>query len=83
MTDGHINKIVGELPKHTAITCLNFSSNGIQKFAKTGLLHAANLSYIDLSRNNLTDVPKLRKDGNISLDILGKYFYITPSENIF
>lgn len=79
MTDGHINKIVGELPKHTTISCLNFSSNGIQKFIKTGLLNAVNLSYIDLSRNNLTDVPKLKKDGNISLDILGKYYEIIMS----
>lgn len=74
ITDGHIKSVVGEFSRHTYVSCLNLSSNGISNFENRSLVNLYNLSFLDLSRNNLTDVPRFKKDGNITLDISGQYF---------
>ncbi|KAF5279963.1 hypothetical protein FQA39_LY18184 [Lamprigera yunnana] len=71
ITDGKINRIVGEFGKHTTISCLNFSSNSINKFEDRSLVNLYNLSILDLSHNNLTDVPRFKKEGIVTLDVSG------------
>lgn len=69
ITDGIINRVVGEFGKHTTISCLNLSSNSIDKFDDRSLVNLYNLSVLDLSHNNLMDVPRLKKEGVVTLDI--------------
>nr|CAH7747276.1 unnamed protein product [Callosobruchus chinensis] len=69
ITDGQIKQVVGEFAKHTIVSCLNLSSNGIQKFEPRSLVNLFNLSYLDLSDNNLTDVPRFKMEGAVTLDI--------------
>ncbi|KAK4872493.1 hypothetical protein RN001_014522 [Aquatica leii] len=69
ITDGSINRIVGEFGKHTTISCLNFSSNSINKFEDRSLVNLYNLSVLDLSHNNLMDVPRFKKEGIVTLDM--------------
>lgn len=71
ITDGNISLVVGEFAKLTSISCLNLSSNGISKFEERSLSNLYKLSVLDLSRNNLTDVPSFKKDGLFLLDISG------------
>ncbi|XP_050300493.1 protein halfway isoform X2 [Anthonomus grandis grandis] len=69
ITDGHIKKIDGEFAKQNSISCLNLSSNHINSIEDRALNTLFNLSFLDLSHNNLTDVPSFRKDHTIFLDI--------------
>lgn len=69
VTDGQIESVVGEFSKITGISCLNLSSNGIHKLEPRSLNNLFNLSYLDLSNNNLTDVPRFKKEGAVTLDI--------------
>ncbi|KAJ8931229.1 hypothetical protein NQ314_015890 [Rhamnusium bicolor] len=69
ITDGQINSVVGEFAKHTIVSCLNISSNGIRKFEQRSLVNLFNLSFLDLSHNNLSDVPRFKKEGTVTLDI--------------
>lgn len=71
ITDGQINNLVGEFAKHSLVSCLNLSSNGIKKFEQRSLVNLFNLSYLDLSHNNLTSVPSFKKEGPVVLDISG------------
>lgn len=76
ITDGYIGEVAGEFGKFTKISCLNFSSNSITKFANRSLVNLFNLSVLDLSHNNLSVIPRFKKDGMVSLDVSGKYFYV-------
>lgn len=69
VTDGHINKVVGEFGKHAKVSCLNMSSNDIKSFEDRSLVNLYNLTLLDLSNNNLSTVPSFRKEGNLTLDI--------------
>lgn len=69
ITDGHINSVVGEFGKHTTISCLNLSSNFISKFEDRSLANLYNLSILDLSHNDLSDVPRFKKEGIVILDV--------------
>ncbi|XP_076264676.1 leucine-rich repeat domain-containing protein hfw isoform X2 [Rhynchophorus ferrugineus] len=69
VTDGHIKNIVGKFPKASKISCLNLSSNHINYIEEErSLVSLYNLSFLDLSNNNLTQVPRIRMD-NVTLDI--------------
>lgn len=72
ITDGQIQEIVGEFAKYSHVSCLNLSSNGIRKVEQRSLVNLYNLSYLDLSHNNLTDIPRFKKEGAVTLDIRGK-----------
>lgn len=75
ITDGHINRISGEFSKLTLISCLNLSSNSISRFDERSLVNLYNLSHLDLSHNNLSEVPRFKKEGNVTLDISCEYKY--------
>lgn len=77
ITDGHINSVVGEFGKHTTISCLNLSSNFISKFEDRSLANLYNLSILDLSHNDLSDVPRFKKEGIVILDVSGITILIT------
>ncbi|XP_017780123.1 PREDICTED: protein halfway [Nicrophorus vespilloides] len=68
-TDGNITNIVGKFVKFASTSCLNFSSNGINRIEDRALANLYNLRELDLSNNNLTDVPHFKKEGIVSLDI--------------
>ncbi|CAH1179202.1 unnamed protein product [Phaedon cochleariae] len=69
ITDGHIRSVAGEFAKHSVVSCLNLSSNGIGKFERRALVYLHNLSFLDLSRNNLSEVPSFKMEGPMKLDI--------------
>lgn len=69
VTDGHIGAVSGEFGKHARVSCLNFSGNGIKHFENRSLVNLFNLKMLDLSRNNLSDVPRFKKEGLVKLDI--------------
>ncbi|KAJ8972778.1 hypothetical protein NQ317_011630 [Molorchus minor] len=69
ITNGQINSVVGEFAKHTIVSCLNLSSNGIRKFEQRSLVNLFNLSYLDLSYNNLSEVPRFKKEGIVTLGV--------------
>ncbi|KAG5863709.1 hypothetical protein JTB14_037304 [Gonioctena quinquepunctata] len=69
ITDGKINSIAGEFAKHSIVSCLNLSSNGILEFERRSLVNLFNLSYLDLSQNNLSEVPSFKMEGDVKLDI--------------
>lgn len=74
ITDGRVDRIIGDFRRLSDMVCLNFSSNNITKFEDNrslGSLHK--LTTLDLSHNNLSDVPRFRKNGAISLDISGNF----------
>lgn len=73
ITDGKIGSVVGEFARLTTISCLNLSSNSIGKFGDRTLVNLFNLTILDLSHNNLTDVPRFKKEGNVTLDVSGLY----------
>lgn len=69
VTDGQIKQIVGEFGKHTTVSCLNLSSNGISIFEERSLVNLYNLSLLDLSNNNLSVIPRFKKEGHVDLDV--------------
>lgn len=71
ITDGQIKTVVGEFGKHTHISCLNLSSNGINEFIGRPLSNLYKLKFLDLSQNNLTEIPLFKMEGNVTLDISG------------
>ncbi|KAL1512987.1 hypothetical protein ABEB36_002479 [Hypothenemus hampei] len=68
ITDGNISRIDGEFAKHSRVSCLNLSSNHINTIEDRALGTLYNLSILDLSYNNLTEVPSVRKE-SVTLDI--------------
>ncbi|KAH1023645.1 hypothetical protein HUJ04_012810 [Dendroctonus ponderosae] len=68
ITNGNIRRIDGEFAKHSNISCLNLSSNHINSIEERALGSLYNLGILDLSHNNLTKVPSVRK-GTLILDI--------------
>ncbi|KRT83062.1 hypothetical protein AMK59_3987 [Oryctes borbonicus] len=68
ITDGYIENVTGIFPRGTKLSCLNFSSNSILHFDKT-LKYSIRLERLDLSHNNLSDIPYMKSSINITLDI--------------
>lgn len=83
ITDGRIDNVIGEFAKHSTVSCLNLSSNGLIKIGigERPLSNLFNLSVMDLSNNNLREVPNLPKNGNITLDVSSN-FANTPQNKI-
>lgn len=69
ITDGNIGNVTGEFGKHSSVACLNMSSNGITNFENRSLVNLYNMTMLDLSHNNLSNVPRFKKDGDFTLDI--------------
>lgn len=69
ITDGKINKITGIFSKHTSIKCFNLSNNALNSVDKRTFVNLQKLSLLDLSFNNLSEVPNFRKTRPIQLDI--------------
>lgn len=70
-TDGRVDSVKGEFGRHVPVSCLNLSSNNITKFEDRSLVNLYNLSMLDLSNNNLSDIPRFKKEGTVILDISG------------
>lgn len=68
ITNGNITRIDGKLPKSTKISCLDLSSNHINSIEERALGQLYNLSFLNLSHNNLTQVPSIRME-NVTVDI--------------
>lgn len=68
MTDGNISRIDGDFAKQSRVSCLNLSSNHINAIEDRALGNLYNLSFLDLSHNNLTEVPSIRKE-SVTLDM--------------
>ncbi|XP_056632043.1 protein halfway [Diorhabda sublineata] len=79
ITDGKIKTVSGAFSKMTAVSCLNLSSNGITEFQKRSLCNLFSLSFLDLSHNNLTEVPNFKLEGHITLDIVGNPMILCQS----
>lgn len=69
VTDGRIGRIVGNFAKHSEISCLNFSNNGLIDIDNRSFVFLTKLRTVDLSHNNLSIVPNFIKQNKISLDI--------------
>lgn len=69
VTDGRIGRVINEFSRGHALTCLNFSNNAIEKIDKRPFVYLQNLSMLDLSHNNLSEVPNFKKKQIINLDI--------------
>ncbi|GJQ83264.1 hypothetical protein Trydic_g8858 [Trypoxylus dichotomus] len=68
ITDGHIENVTGFFPKSTKLSCLNFSSNSILHFDQV-FKYSPHLERLDLSHNNLSNIPSMKRRINITLDI--------------
>lgn len=78
ITDGNISRIEGEFPKHSKVQCLNLSSNHINDIEDRALAPLYTLNILDLSFNNLTEVPSIRRGSSgssVTLDISSKGFW--------
>lgn len=82
ITDGRIKRVGKDFGKHATVSCLNLSSNGIVEFEDRSLVNLYKLKMLDLSNNNLTEIPSLKKDGNISLDISSRLLTKTLLKNL-
>ncbi|XP_060534990.1 protein halfway [Cylas formicarius] len=69
ISDGQIGEVAGEFARHASVSCLNLSSNSISKFEERSLVNLYNLSFLDLSNNNLSAIPRFRMEGNVTLDV--------------
>lgn len=74
ITDGNISNVVGEFGRHASVSCLNLSSNSISQFENRSLIHLNKLQLLDLSNNNISDIPKLKKESSVRLDISSRCF---------
>lgn len=72
ITDGNISSVVGEFGKHSSVSCLNLSSNSISQFENRSLVNLYKLQLLDLSNNNVSDIPKFKKESSLRLDISSK-----------
>ncbi|XP_044583755.1 protein halfway-like [Cotesia glomerata] len=70
ITDGRINNIKGQFNNDTKISCLNLSNNALSKFNSNFIAQMNYLENLDLSFNNITDLPTFSRSLTI-LDISG------------
>lgn len=71
-TEGRIERFENaNKGNHSNLSCLNISLNNIPDINVDMFRKYSNLKILDLSKNELTRLPKL-SNGNISLDISGK-----------
>ncbi|XP_075977601.1 leucine-rich repeat domain-containing protein hfw [Anticarsia gemmatalis] len=80
-TDGHIDKIVGQFKRSTAMACLNISNNNLtssklQQQQERPFANLFKLSVLDASANNLTEFPHslIQSNKKISVDLSGNRF---------
>lgn len=72
VTNGRINGVVGEFRTNASVSCLNLSSNGINNFEDRSLVNLDRLQQLDLSNNNISDMPRFKEKGHVKLDISSK-----------
>lgn len=72
ITDGKINRVMGQFLMMAPTKCLNFSNNALVEVESNSLNRLWHLSILDLSYNNLTHLPALNMNGRaLWLDISG------------
>lgn len=70
ITDGNITQIVSQFSKFPKHHCINVSNNHVHTIeTRPFFTHLTSLQVLDLSHNNLTAIPTLFNQRNISLDI--------------
>lgn len=74
ITDGRINRVKGQFLRMTPTQCLNLSNNALIEVESNSLIRLSQLTTLDLSYNNLTNLPTLNTINNREfwLDISGK-----------
>ncbi|KAL9884637.1 LOW QUALITY PROTEIN: leucine-rich repeat domain-containing protein hfw [Glossina fuscipes fuscipes] len=65
ITDGNISRLVKSFWR-AAIKCLNFSNNNLSNITMRA---PPFLKFLNISKNNLTQIPKLKQNQNITLDV--------------
>ncbi|XP_020295692.1 protein halfway isoform X2 [Pseudomyrmex gracilis] len=73
ITDGRINRVKGQFLRMTPTQCLNLSNNALIEVESNSLIRLSQLTTLDLSYNNLTNLPTLNTINNREfwLDISG------------
>lgn len=80
ITDGRINRVIGQFLVMTPTLCLNLSNNALIEVDNNSLIRLTQLTTLDLSYNNLTHLPALNtmNGREFWLDISGKctFYYL-------
>uniref|UniRef100_A0A1A9ZLN7 Protein halfway n=1 Tax=Glossina pallidipes TaxID=7398 RepID=A0A1A9ZLN7_GLOPL len=66
ITDGNISRLVKSFSRVSQIKCLNFSNNNLSNITMRA---PPFLKFLNISKNNLTQIPKLKQNQNITLDV--------------
>uniref|UniRef100_A0A1A9X021 Vacuolar protein sorting-associated protein 18 homolog n=1 Tax=Glossina brevipalpis TaxID=37001 RepID=A0A1A9X021_9MUSC len=66
ITDGNISRLIKSFSRVSQIKCLNFSNNNLSNITMRA---PPFLKFLNISKNNLTQIPKLKQNQNITLDV--------------
>lgn len=76
VTDGAIHRVRGSLAPVTGLSCVNVSNNNISEIDPKAFrtVDVATFAVLDLSQNNLTQIPNLQQFPNVTVNIRENHY---------